>query len=302
MDSVTIEPNIAKVDRPGMSEAWQMVSSQLRMEMRRTDYETWVASLQPLGFYDGVYRLGAHNTYALDWVESRLRSRISGLLEGVYNQPVQLKFALIHAQSGNPPEIDLQEPLPAAVLPADTAQAVSETTLEPPARKKRAETAKGEGGSPRKIQLQRAYGSERARVVQPERGMFLTNYLFSSWLPLLGHSAFAAVLAARSLCYWNPMTGELRNIIETDMSELARRANVSVRTIKDVLNNELVKRYFLRYKVRRLMTPNGVRTAGILLQVRMDDPLTPEDQAAHSLPEDEHWYTIDIEDGEETID
>jgi hypothetical protein len=68
-----------------------------------------------------------------------------------------------------------------------------------------------------------------------------------------------------------------------------------VRTVKDVLNNELVKRYFLRYKVRRMMTPNGVRTAGILLQVRMDDPLTPDDQREHNLPEDLRWYSSDFE-------
>jgi hypothetical protein len=126
--------------------------------------------------------------------------------------------------------------------------------------------------------------------------MFLTMYFFNNWLTLLGHSAMTTIIAARSLCYWNPMTGELRNVVETDMSELARRASVSVRTVKDVLNNELVKKYFLRYRVRRMMTPNGVRTAGIVLQVRMDDPLTPEDQDLHHLTEEERWYTVDFED------
>jgi len=38
--------------------------------------------------------------------------------------------------------------------------------------------------------------------------------------PCWGISAFATVLASRSLCYWNPMTGELRNTIETEMGEL----------------------------------------------------------------------------------
>ncbi len=151
----------------------------------------------------------------------------------------------------------------------------------------------------RKVMLQRAYGSERARVIQPERGMFVTLYFFDNWLPLIGHSAVAIILAARTMCYWNPMTGELRNEVETEMGELARRAAVSVRTVKDVLNTELVQRYFLRYKVRRIVTPNGVRTAGILLQVRMDDPLTPEDQAAYSQPEEELWYSADFGEGEE---
>ena len=144
------------------------------------------------------------------------------------------------------------------------------------------------------MMLQRAYGSERARLIQPERGMFITGYLFSNWLPLIGHSAFAVILAARSLCYWNPMTGELRNVVETEMGELAERAAVSVRTVKEVLNNDLVQRYFLRYRVRRVMTSNGVRTAGISLQVRMDDPLTPQDQVKSGILEEEEWYLAEF--------
>jgi hypothetical protein len=146
----------------------------------------------------------------------------------------------------------------------------------------------------RKLMLQRAYGSRRAAVIQPERGMFVTLYFFNNWLPVLGHSAATIILAARSMCYWNPLTGELRNTIETEMAELARRSAVSVRTVKDVLNTPVVQNFFLRYKVRRVMTPNGVRTAGIVLQVRMDDPLTPEDQVTHNLAEDQNWYTPDF--------
>ncbi|NMB58574.1 MAG: hypothetical protein GYA12_05350, partial [Chloroflexi bacterium] len=116
------------------------------------------------------------------------------------------------------------------------------------------------------------------------------------WLPLLGHSSMAVILAARSMCFWNPKTGELRNRVETDMAEIAAKASVSVRTVKDVLAGELVKKYFLRYTVRRMMTPNGVRTAGITLLVRMDEPLTPEDQEILSLPEAERWYPAGFED------
>jgi hypothetical protein len=153
--------------------------------------------------------------------------------------------------------------------------------------------------SERKIFLARAYGSERARAIQPERGLFLTLYFFEHWLPLIGHSGMAVILAARTLCFWNPKTGELRNIVETDMSEIATKANVSVRTVKDVLAGDLVKKYFLRYTVRRMMTPNGVRTAGITLLVRMDEPLTPEDQDILNLPEEERWYPAEFEDERE---
>jgi hypothetical protein len=69
-----------------------------------------------------------------------------------------------------------------------------------------------------------------------------------------------------------------------------------VRTVKSVLKNEMIRKYFLRYKVRRVMTPNGVRTAGIILQVRMDDPLTPQDQKRIGVSTDEVWYSPGFED------
>jgi len=259
---------------------WENVTAQLRMEMSRALYETWVQPLRPLGLRNNVFVIGAYNDYARDWVESRLGSRILHLIEGSCNEPVKVKF------------IVLDEKLRDKKTTIKFSEGKTEETSE---------NNNDQTGSKRKTMLQRAYGTARARLIQPERGMFITNYYFKKWLPILGHSASAVILAARSMCYWNPMTGEIRNVIETEMSELAERAAVSVRTVKTVLNNDLVKKYFVRYLVRRVMTPNGVRTAGISLQVRMDDPLTPEDQEASGLTEEQYWYLPEFE-GEEKDD
>lgn len=257
-----------------------MVLGELRAEMSRALIETWVQPLKPLNFADGVYSVGAINPYGRSWVEERLGSRISQLLSAFYNEPVKLKVIVTNSY------YKTEELLP----PSEAVQRIEESPKSD-VEKTAAETlVNGAGGRTRKMMLQRAYGSERAALIQPERGMFVTNYLFNSWLPLLGHSAFTVILAARSMCYWNPMTGELRNVVETEMGEIAERAAVSVRTVKDVLNNSLVQDYFLRYKVRRVMTSNGVRTAGISLQVRMDDPLTPQDQMKANVEEEEEWY------------
>ena len=276
----TTQTRTTQINPPDYQQAWEMVLGQLRGEMSRATLETWVQPLQPVGYQDQTFTVGAYNSYGREWVENRLRGRITQLLEGLYNEPVKLRLVVVNGfvqkQSIAPKE-------------------------KPVASKKQApvndEPMEDEGGpsTSRKMMLQRAYGSERAKLIQPERGMFVTLYFFYEWLPLLGHSAFAAILAARSLCYWNPMTGELRNTIETEMSELASRAAVSVRTVKDVLTNELVQKYFLRYRVRRVMTPNGVRTAGISLQVRMDDPLTPQDQELSGFIENEQWYSPEFE-------
>jgi hypothetical protein len=281
MESTT-QTQTTQIQVPAFLDVWQFILGQLHSEMSRASFETWVQPLQPLGYENQVFRIGAFNPYALEWVQNRLKNRISHLLEGMYNQPVQLQLEVVNGFSPKRPKA-VKTPSTVAVADEETN---SNQGVEPPT-------------SNRKMMLQRAYGSERAKLVQPERGMFVTLYFFYEWLPLLGHSAFATVLASRSLCYWNPMTGELRNTIETEMSELAQRAAVSVRTIKGVLTNDLVKQYFLRYLVRRVMTPNGVRTAGISLQVRMDDPLTPQDQQLSGISENENWYSPEFENEDE---
>ena len=255
-------------------EAWAMVLNQLRQELPKAQFENWVLPLQPGQHSRGVFRLSAENPYGRDWVETRLKMQVTRLLTGLLDEAVQVEVGLKDSPLAVPGEVEEED-----FLPVEQSR----------------NGGKG-GSSRRKIMLQRAYGNDRARLIQPERGMFVTHYFFSQWLPLVGASAANVILAARSMCYWNPLTGELRNQVETEMGELAYRAAVSVRTVKDVLNQELVKRFFLRYKVRRVMTTNGVRTAGISLEVRMDDPLTPADQQNNSLPENEDWYTLDIED------
>ena len=282
MDTAQSHTSVAMDPR----DAWQMVLGQLRVELSRALYETWVEPLRPLSYQDKVFTLGVANPYHREWIEARLKNNIARKLEGLYGEA--LTVAVVVNNSFYTPTY---APVPFEPAPANPAG-------EPPAEKSPEPAAEGEkiaAAGSRKALLQRAYGSRRAAIIQPERGMFLTQYFFNRWLPLLGHSAATVVLAARSMCYWNPLTGELRNTVETDMAELARRAAVSLRTVKDVLANELIQHFFLRYRVRRIMTPNGVRTAGILLQVRMDDPLTPEDQTANNLPEDERWYSAEFE-------
>lgn len=272
---------------PNQRDAWQIVLGQLQAEMARTMFETWVQPLRVVNFQDGVFTLGAFNPFARDWVLNRLKSRITQLLGAVYAEPVELQVVVINEFYR--PEQTLSSSTPPTKNKEGAENRVEVTEPE----------EKIQIPNNRKMMLQRAYGSRRAKLIEPERGMFVTLYSFYSWLPLLGHSAYATILAARSLCYWNPMTGELRNVIETDMAELASRAAVSVRTVKDVLSNDLVRLYFLRYRVRRIITPNGVRTAGISLQVRMDDPLTPQDQGLSGLTETEPWCSPDFETDEE---
>lgn len=284
-------------------EAWQMVLGQLRPEMNRADFKTWVDPIVPLGFNGNPdkFRIAVMNDFNKKFINSRLNSRISRLLSGLYKRDVEVEVVVSNQFLENGGDNSFS--------PSERIN-LEETTPTPPSRKKsnngNQENSDVEedlpASSKRKFMLQRAYGNERANIIQPDKGIYVTKYFLEKWLPLLGHSALIVIMMTRKVCYWNPYTGEKRDILETEMRELAEQACVSVRTLKTVLKNELVKRYFIRYTVRRVMTPNGIRTAGIRLQVRMDDPVTPEDQEIRGIYESDTWFSPEFEDESEDYD
>jgi hypothetical protein len=292
-----MEPKIGSSDH---KEAWQMVLGQLRPEMNRADFKTWVDPIVPLGFNGNPekFRIAVMNDFNKKFINSRLNSRISRLLSGLYKRDVEVEVIVSNQfaendsdKSFSPSEKIEQEKIPptqsSRKKPSKGNQENSDIEDDLPASSKR------------KFLLQRAYGNERANIIQPDKGIYVTTYFLENWLPLLGHSALIVIMMTRKVCYWNPYTGEKRDILETEMGELAKQACVSVRTLKTVLKNELVKRYFIRYTVRRVMTPNGIRTAGIRLQVRMDDPVIPDHQEEKGIYESDTWFSPEFEDESE---
>lgn len=141
----------------------------------------------------------------------------------------------------------------------------------------------------RKAQLSQAYGETRASVIQPHKTLYISHYFWKQWRPRLGKSASDVVIACRSLCFWNIQTGEIRNRITTDRLSIANLASCSGSSVDRALSSDDVRKYFVRKKIARFMTSDGPRNQGLILKVRMDDPLIPEHQARHKLPEPLDW-------------
>jgi len=292
-----------KIGSSDHNQAWQMVLGQLRPEMNRADFKTWVDPIVPLGFNGNPdkFRIAVMNDFNKKFITSRLNSRISRLLSGLYKRDVEVEVIVSNqfAEGDEKESFSLSKQIKS-----------DEMIPTSPSRKKQNKINQDNSDldedlpvtSKRKVMLQRAYGNERANIIQPDKGIYVTKYFLEKWLPLLGHSALIVIMMTRKVCYWNPYTGEKRDTLETEMGELAEQACVSVRTLKTVLKNELVKRYFIRYTVRRVMTPNGIRTAGIRLQVRMDDPVTPQDQEIRGIYESDSWFSPEFEDESEDYD
>jgi len=71
---------------PKITHAWTTVLSQLREEMPRASYDTWVSDTKALSFTKGCLTVAVRNAYARDWLEDRLSSTASRLLVGILNQ------------------------------------------------------------------------------------------------------------------------------------------------------------------------------------------------------------------------
>ncbi len=79
--------------------AWQSVLGQLQMEMPRASFDTWVKHSRPVSFTGNTLTIGVRNSYARDWLESRLASTVSRLLVGILNQSVTVAFVVAQLES-----------------------------------------------------------------------------------------------------------------------------------------------------------------------------------------------------------
>jgi chromosomal replication initiator protein len=101
-------------------QAWQAALGQLQMDMPKASFDTWVRNAEIVSYEDNVFIIGVPNTYARDWLESRLTSKIKRLLCGIMNRTVSLRFIVWQAGAEQPVvEVALQE-MEAEMPPSQT--------------------------------------------------------------------------------------------------------------------------------------------------------------------------------------
>ncbi len=80
-------------------QAWQAALGQLQMDMPKASFDTWVRKAEIVSYEDNVFIIGVQNTYARDWLESRLSSKINRILCGIMNLTVSTRFIVWQAGS-----------------------------------------------------------------------------------------------------------------------------------------------------------------------------------------------------------
>ena len=103
--------------------AWQAVLGQLQMDMAKATFDTWVKDSECVAFEDGTFIIGVQNAYARDWLDSRLTSIVTGLLAGMMNRSVEVRFVVWQSN----PEPEPQAPSIPEETPTATRSVVKST-------------------------------------------------------------------------------------------------------------------------------------------------------------------------------
>lgn len=73
---------------------WQMLLSELALQMPSATYNTWVRDTWVIAYEDGEFIIGIPNAFARDWLENRLRHKIKRALSSIIHRSVQVNFTV----------------------------------------------------------------------------------------------------------------------------------------------------------------------------------------------------------------
>jgi len=99
-------------------QAWQATVGQLQMEMSKAAFDTWVRSAELVKHNEETFTIGVQNTYARDWLDSRLMSTVTRLVSGLMNRPQKVNF-IVWQKDYDSPEADqrIEDPTPVQATP-----------------------------------------------------------------------------------------------------------------------------------------------------------------------------------------
>jgi chromosomal replication initiator protein len=106
------------------NDLWQTALGQLRLQMTRATFDTWLKSSQGLSLQGDTLVIGVPNAYAKDWIEQRLEPTVQQTLTDINGRSLDCSFVVapIHGSNGDlvalggsaGPEIVFEQtPLPA---------------------------------------------------------------------------------------------------------------------------------------------------------------------------------------------
>jgi hypothetical protein len=71
---------------------WQAALGELRLQMTKATFDTWVRNTRLVSCQDDVFVIGTQNEFARNWLENRLLTTVKRTLVGIVGHPVEVQF------------------------------------------------------------------------------------------------------------------------------------------------------------------------------------------------------------------
>src|SRR5438477_6633154 len=105
---------------------WSVVQEELRFQLAKPSYETWLKNRSLLSAEGGIFRIGVPSKLAKDWLEDRFAGLIQETLQAVTGTEVEVDFVVSandHRPGADGEEVmlvadEVEEP-PPAIAPSD---------------------------------------------------------------------------------------------------------------------------------------------------------------------------------------
>jgi len=124
------------------------------------------------------------------------------------------------------------------------------------------------------------YHSSVNEITQPNSYTACSHYLTRRWKRELGPTGYAILTSFRDRCFFNRKTGELRDVIQVPVTDIAEECGISEKTVRrEMATNRALQRFV---RAQREPVPD-IRRGGWhwgpnTYQVAMDDPIHPSDE------------------------
>lgn len=219
-------------------ELWPRVLEILKASMTRATFETWLQKTTAQEV-DGRLIVLTPSSFGQDWLENRLRETIERAIIQVAGKPVPVEFRVAENGSYQPD-----------------------------------------------LFFSGTYRDAYNAIVQPDKQHYCSRYFHQKWLPLLGADRWILIWEMRTRCYWNKTTGDIRDTFEATYEELAAAVGMSINKVWRLLNPEdadmaaLVDKFIIRHETKRRYSRGrgGMVNDKTIWRIRLDDPLTPDDE------------------------
>jgi hypothetical protein len=231
-----------------------MALDQLRLDMPKASFDTWVRDTSFVSFEEGVFTIGTPNTYGREWLASRLTSTVTRLMTGILNQQLVVEFIVTEEILENEEDGFLEEEIPVP------------------------------DKHPTVISIQAEYQSIYDKIVQPDQVIVVPGY-FMRYIPLLGLELAWLYIGFRQAAYEAGATRNPGKKFGAPSKKVAHFSGMSIRTFwRWAAKSETWKR--LRWLVKQVDSePRWSRgkdgrphQSSRYYRVAMTLPLTPFDE------------------------